>query len=363
MKSVFLTEDLYQEWNNFIQESCDAWFWHTIDWMKYAKEYSADKFVENKCFLIKEGSEIQAVCPAIIEKGLIDGTGFYQLSYINEPMPALAIKNNLTQAIRQKILDCYLNELNKIAEENKVGFVSIKITPVTNSYLTNVLPVSNPFLKYGYIDLPFQTQIIDLRNSIEYLWNEVRNGHKSDIKKGMKVLNINIWDSRNITVDKFTQYQKLHKKDAGRVTRSQKTFDLMYSWIKGDKAVLVEAMYENKAVGFTLIIVFKKAAYYGSSCKDPDYMNLSSSHLIQWETIKYLRENGILFYDLGLQKYCRQWFDYPSEKDINISKFKRGFGGRTVTLITSEYYFVSELMRDRFLARMNANCGLNFAII
>jgi hypothetical protein len=355
-----LNKDLFQQWDNFAQESDDAWFWHTTNWMEYSQEYSAGNFLENRSFLITEDSEIRAICPVFIEKSFDKGTNYYQLSYSNEPMPALAIKNNLSQMAIKKILDFYLCELNKIASENKVGCISVKITPVAKSYLKEKLPSFNPFLKYGYIDLPHQTQIIDLRNSLEYLWDDIRKGHKSAIKSASKVINVNIWDSRIITSDKFSQYQLLHQKDAGRVTRSKKTFDLMYNWVKSGRAVLIEAVFDRKPIGFTLIVVYKDGAYYASSCKDPNHNDLFLSHLMQWEIIKYLKNNGLNFYDIGLQYFCNQWFRLSSEKDINISKFKKGFGGNTIRVVVSEYYFDRELMRDRFLERMNKNCGFNF---
>ena len=220
--------------------------------------------------------------------------------------------------------------------------------------------MANPFIRYGYIDLPYQTQIIDLRNNLEYLWDNIRKGHKSDIKKAANIIKVNIWNSENISVGKFRQYQALHQKDARRVTRSQKTFDLMYDWCRIGEAILVEAVFNNKSVGFALVIVYKEGAYYGSACKDPEHNKLPVSHLIQWEIIKYLKNCSISFYDIGIQDYSLQWFKPSSEKDVNISIFKRGFGGTTVPLITSEYYFSKELMRDRFIERMNKSYQLDY---
>ena len=172
-----------------------------------------------------------------------------------------------------------------------------------------------------------------------------------------KTIKNKLWNSENITIDKIEQYRGLHCKDAGRVTRSQKTFQLMYEWIKYGESVLLEAECNSKSVGFTLVIAYKQGAYYASSCKDPDYVNLPVSHLLQWEAIMYLKSKGKLFYDIGIQEYCAQWFNFPSDKDFSISKFKRGFGGKAVPLITAEYYFSKRLMREMFLSRVNNYCN------
>lgn len=360
MKSVFLNEKLHQRWNKFVQNNDDVWFWHTIEYMEYTLEYSHGRFAENQSFFIEENAEIQAVCPVIIEKNITEKQGDCQFSYGQGPMPAIAVRNNLKQPSRKKIIEFYLEELKRIARQKGVNFVSIRIPALAKSFLAADLPIANPFVKFGYIDLPYQTQLIDLRNSYERLWSDIRKGHKANIKEAADIVKINVWDTRDITIDKFRQYQNLHRKAAGRVTRSQKTFDLMYSWVKNGLAALAEAEFDGRPVGFTLVILYKKSAYYGSSCRETDYDNVSVSHLIQWKTMKYLKNNGMHFYDMGLQDYCPQWFRFPSQKDINISKFKRGFGGVSVPLITSEYYFSKELMRKRFLERLNRNYELDF---
>lgn len=362
MKSVFFNKKLYEQWNAFADSSDEAWFWHTIEWMNYAIEYSAGNFAQNKSFFIEENSEIQAICPVFIEKRHFNGQHYKQFSYAGEPMPALAIKNNIKPTKKQEIIKFYLEKLKEIALKESIAFVSLRMPSLAEAFLNSVPPIANPFIRYGYIDLPYQTQIIDLRKNLEVLWDEVRKGHKSDIKKAAGMVRINIWNFGDITRDKFAQYQDLHRKDAGRVTRSQKTFDMMFSWIKAGTAILAEAVFNNKPIGFSLMIIYKKGAYYGSACTDPSSGNLSASHLIQWETIKYLKAHGVSFYDIGLQYYCPEWFQFPSDKVVNISKFKRGFGGSAVPMITSENYFSNDLMRGIFLGRMNDNFHFGFQV-
>jgi len=353
MKSIFLDNKLYEKWNSFAQESHDAWFWHTTDYMEFMVELPTYRFINNYSFFIEENSEVVAICPAIVEESVVNGEKHSRFSYAGQAMPAIAIKNNISQLRVNKIIRFYLEEIHNLAKVNNVGCISIKIPSLAKSFLTKHFPIPNPFIKYGFIDLPYQTQILDLRKDIDLLWQDVRKGHKSDIKKGKDSIKINIWTIDNISRDKFKQYQFLHQKDAGYVTRSQKTFDLMYGWVKNKRAMLTEAVFNDKTVGFALIILYKQGAYYGSSCKDPDYQKLPTSHLIQWETIRHLKANGILFYNIGLQDYCWQWFRPVSEKDIAISNFKRGFGGVPVPLITGEHYFSKQLMENVFRERIN----------
>jgi len=235
--------------------------------------------------------------------------------------------------------------------EEDVGYVSVRVPSVAKYYLAYGMPFVNQLLKYGFVDLAFLTQVIDLRKDVGVLWADIRKGHKSDIKCAGQVCEAKVWDQHTIMTEKFREYQSLHRKDAGRVTRSQRTFDLMLSWVRQGLAILVEANYRGQAVGFSLVILFSTGAYYGSSCKDPDCPDIAASHLIQWRTIRWLKEHHFEWYDMGLQQFCLQWFDPASPKDISIALFKRGFGGVTIPLVTAEFFYSKALMEQTFKKR------------
>ena len=183
------------------------------------------------------------------------------------------------------------------------------------------------------------------------LWSDVRKGHKSDVKRAGEVCELKVWDRYTITALKFREYRLLHARDAGRVTRSQRTFDLMLSWVEAGHAILVEAEHGGQAISFALVIIFGTGAYYGSSCKDPDHPDIAASHLVQWGTISWLKEHGFEWYDIGLQQFHSQWYGPASTKHISISQFKRGFGGMTIPLVTAEFFYSKELLRCTYERR------------
>lgn len=352
MEKIILGKELYQMWDSFAKQSDDTWFWHTTDYMEYIIEYSSDKFVENQSFLIKDNNEIVAICPAIIGKSFFGEKDGYEFCYAYDPLPAIAMKNGLKQLAKKKIIEFYLEELKKNAIAKNINYASIRIPSLATSFLSARLPLANPFVKYGFIDLPYQTQIIDLRNSLDDIWGDMTKGHKANIKRAQKLMKINIWNYKNITLEKFRDYQYIHQKNARKVRRSQKTFDLMYGWLMTGNAILAEGVLEDKPVVFSLIIIYKNGAFYASSCKDLSSYDLPSTHLLQWELIKYLKDNNVIFYELGMQNYGPQWFCPNNGKEVSISKFKRGFGGMAVPTITSEYFYSNNLMKDTFLKRL-----------
>ena len=161
-----------------------------------------------------------------------------------------------------------------------------------------------------------------------------------------------MWDRATLPPGKFAEYQALHAKDAGRVTRTQRTFDLMEAWVQDGMAALVEADEGGRAVAFALLMIYKNGAYYGSGCKDPDLGPVAASHLVQWTAITWLKAHGIAWYDVGLQQFGPQWFDLPSDKNVSISAFKRGFGGDTMPLVTAECFYSSDLLEETFARRV-----------
>lgn len=362
MKNNPLSSEQVSLWDDCVRRSDESWFWHTTQWMRYTAELASDYFVENASFFVMENAQVIALCPLLIEKDIGSQGEYRQFCYSRWSTPAPVVMNSGNLSRKQKIMQFCLDEIQRIATQKNIAYISLHIPVVTETHMIECLPRVNPFVKYGYTYLPYQTRVIDLRNEEAALWQGVRKGHQADIKKASRMLKITIWDAANISDEKFRYYQHLHHKDAGRIIRSGKTFDLMHDWILHGEAVLIEASFEDRPVGFALIIVYKKGAYYGSACKDPDNVNVPAGHLIQWEAIKYLKKRGVFFYDLGLQEYGPQWFCNPSSKEISIAQFKRGFGGGAVPIMVSEYFFSKDLMREKYLQRMNENLGLQFKL-
>jgi len=353
LEIVLLDSAAYKDWDDFANRSDDAWFWHTTHWMAYAQEYVRDRFLTNRSFLLVEDSKLLAICPVFVERS-ISPAGAIQYSLAGAPLPFPAMRNDLRNDKRERVLAKYIKGLDVLARDERIGYVWVRIPSVSKSSMVQQEAWTNPLLKYGFIDLPYQTQVIDLRKDKEALWGEIRKGHKSDIKRGEQACRVTVWDNRTVTPEKFDEYRVLHQKDAGRVTRSKRTFDLMLSWVREGHAILVEASNDTTAVGFSLVIIFESGAYYGSSCRDPDYPELPVGHLIQWATICWLRDHGFTWYDIGIQQFGPQWFDQAGPKDFSISKFKRGFGGRTIPLVTGERFYSKSFLEQTMKARWRA---------
>lgn len=324
----------HDAWDRFAAASPDAWFWHTTAWMAYTREYSGASFRKDLSFWVMAQNAPLAIVPAFLE----EGPAGPRLAFAGQALPFPAAEPSMGEEKCAEVRRFAVARLQELAAGDRIDAFQLRMPSLASSVLESPLPPGNPMIRLGALDLPYQTQVIDLRQDEARLLSAMRDGHRYDARRAERTLGSRVWTAADITDDKFLEYQRLHAKDAGRVTRSQATFDLMRSWLRSGHAVLVEVSQGDAAVAFALIITYRNGAYYGSSCKDPDHPKLPSSHLAQWAAMRFLKKSGAAFYDIGLQQFGPQWFDRPSPKDIGISRFKRGFGGTTVPLFTGEFH-------------------------
>lgn len=329
-----LVPEDHAAWDRFAASSPDAWFWHTTAWLTYTREYSGAAFRKDLSFWVMAQDTPLAIVPALLE----EGPAGPRLAFAGQALPFPAAEPTMGSEKRAEVRRFAVSALQEIAAREKAASFQLRIPGVAASVLESPLPPANPMIRLGALDLPFQTQVIDLRQDEALLFGSMRDGHRYDIRKAERTLTSRVWTASDITDEKFKEYQQLHAKDAGRVTRAQATFDLMRGWLGSGSAALVEVRKGDAPAAFALILLHGKGAYYGSSCKDPDDPKLPASHLAQWAAIQFLKKSGAAFYDIGIQQFGPQWFDRPSPKDIGISRFKRGFGGTTVPLFTGEFH-------------------------
>lgn len=319
METILLTKDKYKEWDNFcLNLSDEVWFWHTTHFLEYTLNYIPNS--TSLSFMVTENKQILAICPLILKDNE------FQMFW----SPAFA--NDLPEKKKERVINFSFNQIDRLALENKVKRTSFMICPLS-------FPGNNYLMKQGYIDISLNTQIIDLTQDLKIIHSAMRKGHDYDIDRGLKELKVNIYDSDSITRTIFDQYCELHHIDAGRITRPQITFDIQYDWIKQGYAVLPRALLGEEVVGFSHISTYKGKACYGSACSDPYYHDLPIGHVLTWKTIEWLKEHNYRYYHIGWQQYSSLPYDIPSKKEVEISFFKRGFGGFTIPLFRGEKYY------------------------
>ena len=325
------------EWNNFCLNSNDAWFRHTTYWMDYILSCRFDSDSKNHSFLVRQNREIVAIVPLISQYNMINRE-IQEFRNYDTPTPCYAFKNE-TDIDKDKIIKIIHAEIGKISNEYRVGKRSFFIDPlIVNNWFNDFK--SYNFLRYGYNSKLTTTNILDLTDSEEEAFSRLRSRYKSYIKKELKDIDLRfdyIDSSCRDVYEKLMDFKKIHAIDAGRQTRTDASWECQLKWLSGGYASLVLSWSKslNKYISGVFILIYKHNAYYGAYATiDSTRNNGFIGHLTQWNAIKYLISKGIKKYETGWNYYKSSFDEHGyNEKLINISKFKRGFGGREIPLI------------------------------
>lgn len=329
MQIIKFSENQRENWENFCLKSNDAWFWHTARWIKYILSHQSESEALDLSFFIEENNQIKAIVPLISANVKQEGKIYREFSFSGWANPTPAIDNSLSEIEREIIFNAILGEIDRLAQKEKASFVRFVNAPLSINSLNNevFLPV---FDKFNYVDLSVYSQIINLGKTENELWNNLRRNHRRLIKNNSQI-KILFFDSKNITPEIFKKYEEMHFLSAGRKTRPHLTFDFMYGWIKNNLGFLTAAELDKKYVGFEYFLTYKNNAFASSIATDSSCENQSIRHLMEWKSILWMKEQGLSFFEIGYQPYSS-----PTDKQLNISHFKKGFGGLIVPMFMKE---------------------------
>jgi hypothetical protein len=316
------------EWNRFAAEH--GWFWHTTLWRDYTVAYSASGESDSAGFAIVDGEDLIAIAPAIVEHNTHSRA---TISYGGGPTWAPAVRADLDPSARAAVLDTCLAQLELIAERSAHGRLLLQLSPLVPHFPDRALEFGAATTRRGYRDASLTTRVIDLARSELDLMRDMSKGHRAAVRRGRDI-------STRVLADdpSFDAYRDLHRRAAGRTTRPSATFELMRDWMGLGHAVVVQAEIANEIVGATLLLLWGDGAYYASSATAPERNRDVIGHAMTWTAMKWLKQQGVRRYELGIQHRGVLPHDSSTPKEQNISLYKRGFGGLELPLIVRDHH-------------------------
>jgi lipid II:glycine glycyltransferase (peptidoglycan interpeptide bridge formation enzyme) len=170
-------------------------------------------------------------------------------------------------------------------------------------------------IEFGKVSATIGTYVIDLATSIDDLWKglkkETRNQVRQAEKKGVKVA---LADK-----DDFEDWWQIYENAVEKKGFSKTDRPLVEEvYRKARSAKLFKSLVEDKMIAGAFIMK-GKGLFWWLGATDFEYLPYRPNHLLQWEIIKYGKENGFEFYDLG-----GIMLDNPKH---GPSRFKAGWGG------------------------------------
>lgn len=340
MEIEYLSKASAAEWDAFALESDSAWFRHTTAWQKYSSCCRFDSNTRNFSFMVKQGARIQAIVPLLAEYSYpeMDFDCFAMYGDFT-PLPAFTTDPTVRKSA---IVDAIREEITGIVAREGIRYGKFVLDPLVR------FDWARDFEAFNLLDAGAKahfgtTNIVDLSADTDTILRRMRKGHKAAIKQVMKEsgYRIDIFDSTNVTKDKVWRFKEIHRIDAGRVTRTDASWECMYEWILSGNGTLVmlwlDSLQDYGAAA--LIMHYKDAAYYASfATLDAAILNGHGGYAIQWEAIKHLKALGITRYETGDNHFTPGASDKLSE----ISKYKKGFRSLEIPKLTYRLDFSAE---------------------
>jgi|APSaa5957512535_1039671.scaffolds.fasta_scaffold14275_2 hypothetical protein len=329
-------------WNTFANNN-GGFFKHTTYWVNFYIYFCADCKVSNKSFMIMLDNKCMALVP------LLEITNRKQMLFFDWGNPYPLFDKSLSKNNKDKIEKLIFKEIFKIAKAEDISYINFYVSPLSDVVLNKEM-IINPLSKFGFHDTTISTNILKLEKDKDVLFRNFRKGVKSDIKTAIKNgFETKVYDHGNITRKIFDIYKNIHFQAAGRKTRPDKSWDIMFEWIQKGVSILAITTKEDKYISTQFVNVYNKKAYYQSGASKPEYeRERGVGHLAQWEIIKYLKSNDITYYELGWNWYPNISQEVASEKMLGISRFKAGFGADIYPLFRGEWFRDKECMGEAY---------------
>jgi len=175
--------------------------------------------------------------------------------------------------------------------------------------------ISQFLLRHRHKARPYYTQIIDVTKDPTTLHSNLRKSYKSLINNRKEYI---------VSSGVISDLMDLHNHTKGQ-TRSFETWHIQKQMInKGEAFVIYDREIGSIFGGALFYINNNGIGYYASGTSVKQHPN----HAIIWNAI--IHTQGLKYMELGEQVFS------GNEKLVNISKFKRGFGGETKTRLILE---------------------------
>lgn len=219
----------------------------------------------------------------------------------------------------------------------------------------------NYLQKYGYLDASLLVYFIDTRP--QNLLKACRDRFQRTIKSVLKNNDFSVFytDKNNPDRKLHREYETLHHKCSGRITRPQETFDIQYEELKNGNAVLFGLKYKDKNVAYLYCKHNGGKALTASAADDPDYDRLPLYHPLMYSAMEYYKKKGVDLIDTGQPSApSAQFLYYPDEKQFNIGHFKHGFSGDFMQNFRGiKYFSEKQFKQDLDYFRTNIRISQN----
>jgi len=180
----------------------------------------------------------------------------------------------------------------------------------------------------------YEENFLDLEKELDVLLKGFSKGHKYNIKY-KDDLQYEIINHKNYKKNLMDDMKNLHEKVSGKKTRGDDTWKINEKMILMGQGFLIFVKKKEEVLSASFFFHNKKDCIYFSSCTPRNHFKkYFISHKTIWEAIKYTKSINIEKFHLGRSKTLKTRKTL-TEKELNIERFKRSFGGKKNCLVSS----------------------------
>jgi hypothetical protein len=270
----------------------------------------------DESFAILDGGEPVGLIPCSAGSGELDYFGF----------PIRFFQRSGGVDWPAKVLELAFDHLEKLATQHR----TTRVTIADDAALGVLSAVGKQCLNRRARGALRLTGLIELDRDEAGMKRNVRKSYHSLINWGGRNLQTRIVCAGNPDREMFARYQEFHRAVAGRVTRPQESWDVMFDWIaKGRGELILGFLQDGELVTGTLVVDGTTTSFYASGVYDRDRFELPLAHWPLWQAILRSAERGMQVFDLGDLPLA----DAATSKEVAIGYFKRGFASNIATWV------------------------------
>lgn len=251
------------------------------------------------------------------------------LSYFGLP-GLLALNRNSSEEIQVLASNQFFNHLREIGFLNSLRSIPFEV--IFPDLSTRNSKIIDKFASQSSSAFIFFERVIDLRKNTLELLEDLSKSVKSAIKNENSeedTFQFVTYDSPlEVRENAISELKELHFLSSGRVTRSEKTWELQESQLEKGSLVMGMGYKQKKLVHGAMYMVANASAFYAVSANSKEISGTSIAHPYVFRSILALKTLGIekLFMGRQYEELTREL----TEKEKNIAKFKSFFGGELI---------------------------------
>ena len=321
-----------ETWNSFVAASPTGHLLQSWQWgqLKAAFGWQA------VCVGVEDGGRL-VVGAQVLFRSLLPSFPYLSIAYVPKG-PILDFGN-------QQISEILFSAIHRLARQK--GAILLKIEPELSHSPAPVRQLQACGFRPSQQTIqPRSTLHIDLRADADEILARMKSKTRYNVRlAGRKGVLVREGTADDLPI--FYRLIELTGRRDGFALHSQGYYEMAYRlFVPSGLARLFLAIYGDRVIAGLMVFAFGQRAWYMYGASSDRERNRMPNHLLQWEAIRWAREQGCLTYDLWgipdeVGKNPEKYESTVTDRQgglWGVYRFKQGFGGQVVRYVGAYDY-------------------------